>query len=110
MWEINEDEFNIKVTNGNLIFNFEKVIGELSSVSINEKEVITSGPKFNVWKPVIDNHEIERDQMWMPKFMDSMQTNNRGVKIEDNKIILTRTYAPPVFDFGYKYQTNIWIQ
>ncbi len=101
---ISEEDFEVIADNGETRYVFDKVIGTIKEVSFKGETVIKDQHRLNVWKAPIDNHEIERDQMWIPKFMDAMQTNMRGFEVKGNQIIITRTYAPMVFDFGFKYQ------
>lgn len=103
VFNIIEGDILVTVDNGSTKYIFDKAVGSIKEVTHNGIAVIKDQHRLNVWKAPIDNHEIERDQMWIPKLMDAMQTNMRGFEVKGNQIIITRTYAPMVYDFGFKY-------
>ena len=85
---------------------FSKVNGKLTSWIDNGNEIIAETPKINFFKPMIDNHEQEYDDLWHPNHLQIMQEHfrNMDVKEENRKVIVevNSLIAPPVFDFGMR--------
>ncbi len=102
--QITKEDLKTTVEMENHNFVFDNVTGEMKCVTKNGEIVIPKGPSLNLWKATIDNHTQERDAFWQPKYLELSETMCRGLEVEDNKVILYKELAPPVYDFGFKYK------
>ncbi len=91
------------VKSGDNKFIFNNVTGDVKCFGAKGQEIIAQGPNLNIWKATIDNHTQERDAFWQPKYIELSETMCRGVELKGNKVILHKELAPPVYDFGFKY-------
>lgn len=93
---------------------FSKLDGKLVSWISDDQEIITTAPKLNFFKPMIDNHKQEYEGLWEPAHLQIMQEHLRSLDVSEHngKVVVTVTsiIAPPVFDFGmacqYIYEIN----
>ncbi|MDO6541221.1 beta-galactosidase subunit alpha [Photobacterium sanguinicancri] len=112
--EIKESRLDYTITGHNFALNLSKINGKLTSWLVNGEELITSAPKLNFFKPMVDNHKQEHEGLWEPAHLQIMQEHFRSLEVTkvNDKVEITTTsiIAPPVFDFGmrctYHYQVN----
>ena len=104
--QVVENRLEYKIVGATFQVTFSKVNGKLTSWIDNGNEIIARTPKINFFKPMIDNHEQEYDDLWHPNHLQIMQEHfrNMDVKEENRKVIVevNSLIAPPVFDFGMR--------
>ncbi|WP_040282492.1 glycoside hydrolase family 2 TIM barrel-domain containing protein [Tessaracoccus massiliensis] len=102
--ETAEDEFTLTVTAGNGELVFDKVDGALLSWQAAGRSLVESPLKVGFWKPLIDNHQQEADEHWLPNHVEIMQTSARDVtwRQDGDALVIEHEVrvAPPVLDFG----------
>lgn len=101
--EENNKEIIIKGEDINIVFS--KINGKLKSYEYQNEKIITKPGKFNLFKPIIDNHKTEKliwDKYNFKYITESFR--NISYTIKDEKIIVDveANVAPPVYDFGLK--------
>jgi evolved beta-galactosidase subunit alpha len=83
---------------------FDLLSGRMTSWESQGREVVESGPEVGFWKPLVDNHQQEFDELWGPRNLQIMQTSTRGVswRMAEGVVVVDvrQRIAPPVFDFG----------
>lgn len=104
--EIVESRLEYKIVGSNFEVTFSKTNGKLISWIKDGEEIIARAPKINFFKPMIDNHEQEYNDLWHPNHLQIMQEHFREMKIEKkSKSVVVKVnslIAPPVFDFGMR--------
>lgn len=104
--EVIEDRLEYKIIGSTFQVTFSKVNGQLISWIDNGEEIIGRAPKINFFKPMIDNHEQEYDDLWHPNHLQIMQEHFRAMEVikEEGKVLVkvNSLIAPPVFDFGMR--------
>lgn len=62
--------------------------------------------RVGFWKPLVDNHQQEADDLWTPNHLQIMQSSMRNVewRTDGNAVVVEYdvSVAPPVFDFGMR--------
>lgn len=107
-----EDRQNVVIEGSNFTVTFSKINGKLTSWMADGEEIIVKSPKINFFKPMIDNHKQEHNDLWIPNHIQIMQEHFRSLDIhkeQENVIVEVKSLiAPPVFDFGmrcgYRYE------
>lgn len=73
--------------------------------------MIAAPPRIGFWKPLIDNHSQENDELWHPRHLQVMQSSTREVTwSESDGAVVVRVrvrIAPPTLDFGM-HVTLVW--
>ena len=112
--KVEDERLQYRIKGNSFEVVFSKTNGGLVSWIDNGDEIIERAPKINFFKPMIDNHEQEYDDLWHPNHLQIMQEHFRDIKVEgkENSVFVTvkSIIAPPVFDFGmrctYVYEIN----
>ena len=110
--KLEESKQEIHILGYNFKIIFSKINGKIISWSVNGQEMIAASPKINFFKPMIDNHKPEYNDLWVPNHIAIMQEHFRGLSIDkqEDKITISvnSIIAPPVLDFGmhcvYQYE------
>ena len=83
---------------------FDTLTADLLSWTAAGRDLVAAPLRVGFWKPLIDNHQQEADDLWLPRHLQLMQTSVRDVtwSSDGNDVLLTyrARIAPPVFDFG----------
>ncbi|RMB62436.1 glycoside hydrolase family 2 TIM barrel-domain containing protein [Tessaracoccus antarcticus] len=90
---------------------FDLLSGDITSWVAGGRPVLVSPPRLGFWKPLVDNHQQECDDLWTPNHIEIMQTSTRSVtwRADDGDVVVevTQRIAPPVLDFGM-HATLTW--
>lgn len=111
---VNEAKEFITIEGNNFVIKFSKINGKLVSWISDGEEIIMESPKINFFKPMIDNHKQEHNDLWIPNHLQILQEHFRSITMEQNInsviVEVKSLIAPPVFNFGmrctYKYIIN----
>ncbi|OIV35635.1 glycosyl hydrolase family 2 [Mangrovactinospora gilvigrisea] len=86
------DRFTVDLLNGDLTWRSR------------DRELLAAPPRVGFWKPLIDNHQQENDELWAPRFLSLMQTSVRDVawRERDGAVVVevSARIAPPTLDIG----------
>ncbi|MGL4671770.1 beta-galactosidase subunit alpha [Cetobacterium sp.] len=103
---VKNEELDLIIEGYNFEIKFSKLNGKLESWKSNGENIIENAPKLNFFKPMIDNHKQEHNDLWIPNHLQIMQEHFRNIDIEnlEDKVIVTvnSLIAPPVFNFGIR--------
>ncbi len=70
---INQDEYDIVITDGTGVYRIDKLRGLLSSVSVGKTKIISSPVTVNIWRAPTDNDRIIRRE-WEGAFLHLCDT------------------------------------
>ncbi len=100
--EADDTTLRITTRNGNMVFDL--LTGDITSWTSGGRPVIAASPRLGFWKPLVDNHQQECDDLWTPNHIEIMQTSCRSVtwREDDGTVVveMEQRIAPPVLDFG----------
>lgn len=103
---VNENKLNVEIEGYNFKIKFSKINGKLESWIFNGEEIIKRAPKLNFFKPMIDNHKQEHNDLWIPNHLQILQEQFRSIEVEntnDKVVVKVKSLvAPPVFNFGVR--------
>ncbi len=87
---VDEDENTILVNVNNNMFCFDKVSGELASWERNGAEIISAGPKFNLWHAPTDNDRNIVHE-WRKYSYDRLATRCKSIDavLGNNSVVVT---------------------
>lgn len=111
--KLHESSQELIITGTDFEIVFSKINGKIISWISNGISFIEKAPRLNFFKPMIDNHKQEYNDLWVPNHIQIMQEHFRSLsfcKIGDRILIeISSLIAPPVFDFGMRccYKFNI---
>ena len=104
--QITETPCCIHVRCGGNSWEFDRVRGRLERWEYNGEGVIVSGPRFEFYRPVIDNHASYAEEHWKKRYLDVMREHVKSVEWSDENgvfvLVSDLIAAPPVFDFGFR--------
>ena len=104
--QITETPCCIRVRCGGNFWEFDRVRGRLERWECNGEGVIVSGPRFEFYRPVIDNHASYAEEHWKKRYLDVMREHVKSVEWSDENgvfiLVSDLIAAPPVFDFGFR--------
>lgn len=70
------------------------------------RPMIGRAPTLSLWKPVIDNHRTDLEDLWRPHFLDTLRTVTHEVDwhAEDDRVVVevSGLLAPPVLRYGLR--------
>ncbi|WP_327657309.1 glycoside hydrolase family 2 TIM barrel-domain containing protein [Streptomyces sp. NBC_00483] len=70
------------------------------------RELLQEPPRVGFWKPLVDNHQQENDELWAPRFLSLMQTSTRDVswREQDGAVVVevSSRIAPPTLDIAMR--------
>ncbi len=72
---------HLTVEGFNFTVIFSKINGKLISWVSDGEEIIVRAPKINFFKPMIDNHKQEHDDLWIPHHIQIMQEHFRNLDV-----------------------------
>lgn len=102
--EESDNELTVKGSNFTIVFS--KINGKMISWISNGVSFIEKSPRLNFFKPMIDNHKQEHNDLWIPNHIQIMQEHFRSFtckRNQDNIVVeIASLIAPPVFDFGIR--------
>lgn len=107
------EEFNtLSVSGDDWTIEFDSASGSLISWTVNNAPIVTRAPRINIWRPLIDNHQQEYDDLWGPNLFSQCEQSLRNFwwTAENNSVVVTAEVriAPPVFNFGIR-ATYEWV-
>ena len=83
---------------------FDTLTADLLSWTADGRDLVAAPLRVGFWKPLVDNHQQEADELWFPRHLQIMQTSIRDVawRGDDGDAVVTcrARIAPPVLDFG----------
>lgn len=98
------DQHRLHVDTATGRLTFDTLTADLLSWTADGRELVASPLRVGFWKPLVDNHQQEADDLWFPRHLQLMQTSIRDVAWREDGGDAVVTYrariAPPVFDFG----------
>lgn len=98
------DDTALRISTPGSDLNFDLLTGDITSWVSGGRPVIASAPRLEFWKPLVDNHQQECDNLWAPNHIEIMQTSTRSVtwREENGAVVVdvAQRIAPPVLDFG----------
>ena len=104
--QITETPCCIHVRCGGNSWEFDRVRGRLERWEYNGEGVIVSGPRFEFYRPVIDNHASYAEEHWKKRYLDVMREHVKSVEWSNENgvfvLVSDLIAAPPVFDFGFR--------
>ena len=86
---------------------FDKEQGTLKSLKKGNRELIKSGPRFNIWRATTDNDRggVGGSKEWYENFLNLMIQRVNSVKVKKSsgavEVEIKTRVAPPKYDFGY---------
>ncbi|MFB7496456.1 glycoside hydrolase family 2 TIM barrel-domain containing protein [Streptomyces sp. NPDC056161] len=84
-------------------FTVDLLTGDLSWRN-RERELFEAPPRVGFWKPRVDNHRQEDEELWAPRYLSLMQTSTRHVswREQDGTVVVKvcARVAPPALDIG----------
>ncbi|MHA6513177.1 glycoside hydrolase family 2 TIM barrel-domain containing protein [Tessaracoccus sp. Z1128] len=93
---------HVDTSTGRLTFDI--LTADLLSWTSAGRDLVAAPLRVGFWKPLIDNHQQEADELWFPRHLQLMQTSVRDVawRSDGNDVLLSyrARIAPPVLDFG----------
>ncbi|HSO68430.1 MAG TPA: glycoside hydrolase family 2 TIM barrel-domain containing protein, partial [Arachnia sp.] len=93
---------HVETSTGRLTFDI--LTADLLSWTAAGRDLVAAPLRVGFWKPLIDNHQQEADDLSLPRHLQLMQTSVRDVAwgSDGNDVLITyrARIAPPVFDFG----------
>lgn len=96
----------LELTTADSGMSFDLLSGELTSWTRGGCELLSSPPMIGFWKPLVDNHQQEYEELWQPRHLDIMQSSTRSVSWhrERDLVIITvdSVIAPPTLDLGMR--------
>ena len=96
----------LTITGADWKVTFDTVTGQLTGWNVSGIDLITRAPRINFWRPLIDNHQQEFDDIWGPKFLNQCVESLHALTWEqtaDTVVVTARaSIAPPVHDFGMR--------
>lgn len=97
---------HLHVAHANDVWVFDVVRGRLERWERDGTNLIVRGPRFELYRPVIDNHATYATEHWKQRYLDVMQEHPKSTEwsTEHGDFILTADVivAPPVYDFGFR--------
>lgn len=98
------DQHRLHVDTATGRLTFDTLTADLLSWTADGRELVAAPLRVGFWKPLVDNHQQEADDLWFPRHLQLMQTSIRDVAWREDGGDAVVTYrariAPPVFDFG----------
>lgn len=99
-----EDGQTLRLTAGTSRLTIDTADGSLTSWTSEGRELLARAPRVQFWKPLIDNHEQENDQLWEPLLMRHLARSVREVtwRAEDTcaEVIVREDIAAPGLAHG----------
>ncbi|MCC2591880.1 DUF4981 domain-containing protein [Tessaracoccus sp. OS52] len=90
---------------------FDLVDGDLTTWRVDGVDRLAAAPRLGFWKPLVDNHQQEADDLWFPRFIERMQHSTRSVEWRTDgdavEVTVAVRLAPPTLDFGVR-ATLVW--
>ena len=103
---IKENRLELAIEGYNFKIKFSKLNGKLENWTSNGENIVERAPKLNFFKPMIDNHKQEHNDLWIPNHLQILQEQFRNIEFKscEEKVIVTvkSLIAPPVFNFGMR--------
>lgn len=100
--EADDTTLRVRTAAGELTFDL--LSGDLTSWVVGGRALIAAPPRLGFWKPLVDNHQQECDELWTPNHIEIMQTSTRAVgwRPDGDSVVVEveQRIAPPVLDFG----------
>ncbi len=104
--ETGVDDGVLDITTPDSAMSFDLFSGELTSWTRGGRELLSSPPIVGFWKPLVDNHQQEHEELWQPRHLDIMQSSTRSVswhREQDRVIVAVDSgIAPPTLDLGMR--------
>jgi len=98
------DQHRLHVDTATGRLTFDTLTADLLSWTADGRELVAAPLRVGFWKPLVDNHQQEADDLWFPRHLQLMQTSIRDVAWREDGCEAVVSYrariAPPVFDFG----------
>ncbi|MHA6523148.1 glycoside hydrolase family 2 TIM barrel-domain containing protein [Tessaracoccus sp. G1721] len=98
------DQHRLDVATPTGRLTFDTLTADLLSWTDGGRDLVAAPLRVGFWKPLIDNHQQEADELWFPRHLQLMQTSVRDVawREDDGDVVVTyrARIAPPVLDFG----------
>ncbi|MDX8335543.1 beta-galactosidase subunit alpha [Candidatus Cetobacterium colombiensis] len=103
---VKENRLEVTIEGYNFEVVFSRLNGKLEKWISNGENIIEKAPKLNFFKPMIDNHKQEHNDLWIPNHLQILQEQFRNIEVSqtEDKVIVTvkSLVAPPVFNFGIR--------
>lgn len=94
----------LRLVSGASAVMFDLIDGSLLSWQTDGQELLARSPSVHFWKPLIDNHQQEFDELWGPRLMRQLDTAVRSVSWEALKdavqLRVEQDIAAPGLGFG----------
>lgn len=101
-----EEGTTLRITGANCELEFDLCAGTLNRWYVDGQDLVCSSPKLGFWKPLVDNHQQEYDDLWKPQHLEIMQTSTTRVDWRQEsgqvRVQVFQRVAPPVLDFGVR--------
>ncbi|MGP5198645.1 glycoside hydrolase family 2 TIM barrel-domain containing protein [Brachybacterium alimentarium] len=92
---------------GTSVLTFDLVDGCLLSWRADGRELLARSPSVQFWKPLIDNHQQEFDELWGPRLMRELQTSVHEVSWEPHEDRVEVRVAQDIAAPGLAYGMHI---
>lgn len=108
---LEEDWESVTIVGQDWQARFDKVTGDLTSLSASGTPLVVRSPRINFWRPLIDNHQQEFDELWGPNLLNKFEQSLQSFDCEQHgdqvKVTVQARMAPPVYNFGM-HVTYVW--
>lgn len=115
---VRENKQEVQVQGQGFAITFHKLLGTITSWSVNGIELLERGPKLNFWRALTDNDKLgleEFGQMpvakdWRLHGVGQFQRRRESVEVVEGtgevQILMKDKVAPPVLDWGFEVTTK----
>lgn len=76
---VEEDGQSLHLTAGPSALTFDTIDGSLTGWTVDGEEILVRAPRVQFWKPLIDNHGTENEELWEPLLMRHLTRSVRTV-------------------------------
>ncbi len=90
--DVIENADSIQITNENVTLAFDKATARLTRYAVNGVDLLTAGPRLNVWRAPLDNDGFKVAQGWRP--MDLEQWQAAGLDALDSTVESVQVTQP----------------
>ncbi|WP_159622620.1 glycoside hydrolase family 2 TIM barrel-domain containing protein [Ruania rhizosphaerae] len=108
--EIEDDGRDAVVRLAEQTWRFSRREGALVGLTDGSRDLLRRPPRVQLDRPTIDNHQVERDTLWAPRFWHLMRTHPRTFAIEREgeavRVRTTAVHAPPAYELGVRAATD----
>lgn len=108
--DIVEEGDQAVVRTGEDELTFDTLDGSLLSWTRAGRPLVVRPPEVSFWKPVIDNHHREYQDLWRPRHFEGFRTSTRSVTVARKgsgvDVEVYQDTGPPGWDIGMRLALN----